>query len=50
MTIFSPHVILHGVHHSRFTDEEAVAWTGGSQTRVTRVYWAVQTSLSSPVR
>lgn len=44
MTVFSPHVILHGVHHSRFIDEEAVAWRGGSQTRVTRVYWAVQTS------
>lgn len=50
MTIFSPHVILHGVHHSCFTDEEAVAWRGGSQTRVTRVYLAVQISLSSPVR
>lgn len=50
MTIFSPHVMLHGVYHSRFTDEEAVAWRGGSQTRVTWVYWAVQTSLSSPVR
>lgn len=32
MTVFSPHMILHGVHHSRFIDEEAVAWRGGSQT------------------